>query len=133
MIRQQRRFAILATLAAALATADEPRPPKIEPKAAAQAVEKGEAVLVDVREKDEIAQGMAAPARWFATSRIQANEGDFRSFLATLPKGKQVIFYCAAGARADRAARKAMALGYKVANMGGYDDWVDAKLPTRKP
>jgi rhodanese-related sulfurtransferase len=91
------------------------------------------AVLVDVREKEELARGMAEPALWFPTSKIEDSPDEWKSFVAKLPKDKQIIFYCAGGGRAGDAAEKVAAQGYKAANMGGYADWVKAGLPVRKP
>jgi len=102
---------------------------KIEPKAAAALVEKNQATLVDVREEDEVTAGMAKSAQWFPMSKMKDPDA-FKAFLAKLPKGK-VIFYCAAGGRAGRAAEQAKALGYDVANMGGFKDWKGAGLPTK--
>ncbi len=103
---------------------------KIEPKAAAALVEKNQATLVDVREEDEVTAGMAKPAQWFPLSKLMKDPAAFKEFLAKLPKGK-VIFYCAVGGRAGRAAEQAKALGYDVANMGGFKDWKGAGLPTK--
>ncbi len=122
---------VLWSVGAALA-AEPAKVGKIDAKAAAQLVAQKAATIVDVREQDETAEGMARPAQWFATSRIEADPAAFKAFLATLPRGK-VLFYCAAGYRAGQAAQKAAALGYEVANMGSYDGWVDAKLPIKKP
>jgi rhodanese-related sulfurtransferase len=91
------------------------------------------AVLVDVREKAELARGMAEPARWFPTSKIEDSPAEWKAFVATLPKDKQIIFYCAGGGRSQDAAEKVAAEGYKAANMGGYADWVKAGLPVKKP
>jgi len=102
---------------------------RIDPKAAAALVDKGSATLVDVREQDEVSAGMAKQAQWFPMSKMKEPDA-FKKFLATLPKGK-VIFYCAAGGRAGKAAEQAAALGYSVANMGGFKDWSAAGLPTK--
>jgi rhodanese-related sulfurtransferase len=102
---------------------------KIEAKAAAALVEKHEATLVDVREQDEVNAGMAKPAQWFPMSKMK-DPAALKDFLAKLPKGK-VIFYCAVGGRAGRVAEQAKALGYDVANMGGFRDWQAAGLATK--
>ncbi|MBK7862589.1 MAG: sulfurtransferase [Archangiaceae bacterium] len=112
------------------AAADAPKVEKVDPKSAAAQVEKGTASLVDVREEDEVTSGMAKPAKWFPLSKVNADPAAFKAFLAALPKGK-VVFYCAAGGRAGKAAEKAAALGYTTANMGGYSDWAAAGLPTK--
>jgi rhodanese-related sulfurtransferase len=91
------------------------------------------AVLVDVREEDEVKGGMAAPAQWFATSKIQADDPAWKDFLAKHPKEKQLVLYCAVGGRAGKIAAKLAEQGYKVGNMGGFRDWKAAGLPVRTP
>lgn len=127
-------MAALATLLVFAFTAAqaEAQVATVAPKEAYERVQAGKAQLVDVRESSEIQLGMAAPATWFPTSKIEADPAAFEAFLAKLPKG-EVIFYCAAGGRAGKAASAAAAKGYQTANMGGYNDWSKAGLPTRKP
>ena len=132
---------LLAVLALPLAVAGcsrsgAPAAPAVEaisPQEANAQVQRGAAVLVDVREKDEIEAGMAGPARWMALSSITANDGAFKEMLAQVPADRMAIFYCAAGHRAGIAARRAVELGHRAANMGGYSAWKTAGLPTRKP
>lgn len=104
--------------------------PSVKPAEANAEVKSGQALLVDVREADEVADGMAAPAQWFPLSKIRADPAAFAHFLQQNAKDKQVIFYCAAGGRAGQAAQKAQELGFKSANMGGYASWAQAGLPT---
>ena len=104
---------------------------RISPPDAAKAIENGEAVLIDVRERGELGPGIAEPARWFATSLIQQGGEALDAFCASLPKDKLVILYCAAGVRSGRAATKLSGLGFETANVGGYKDWVSAALPIR--
>ena len=101
---------------------------KISAKVAAQLVQENKAVLIDVREKDEIALGMAQPAKWFPSSKLNTAEWD--QFLVGLPKDKEVILYCRSGRRASNVAKILTSKGYKVKNMGAFDSWVQEKLPT---
>lgn len=91
------------------------------------------AVLVDVREEDEVKGGMAAPATWIPTSKIEADDPAWKDFVAKLPKDKEIVFYCQKGGRAGKAAEKLAAQGYRVANMGSYENWTAAGLPTKAP
>lgn len=91
------------------------------------------AVLVDVREADEIKEGMAARAEWMPLSKIEANAPDWQDFVKKLPKDKTVIVYCRSGRRSGIVADKLAQMGYKTANMGGFSDWQAAGLPTKKP
>lgn len=100
---------------------------------AAGALRNGFAVLVDVREKDEIADGMAEPATWMPTSKAVEGSPEWEKFVSGLPKDKEIIVYCAAGGRAGEVAEKLAKESFKVANMGGFKDWKAAGLPTKKP
>lgn len=91
------------------------------------------AVLVDVREDTEIADGMAARAKWLPVSKIESDPAALDEFLKSVPKDKEIVFYCRSGSRAGSVAKQVAAKGYKVANMGGFHDWVAAGLPTEKP
>lgn len=92
------------------------------------------AVLVDVREADETRSGMAARAVAMPLSKVEANSTEWQAFVKGLSPKKQVIFYCRSGGRAGHVAKILGALRpeLKVANMGGFDDWVAAKLPVKK-
>lgn len=99
---------------------------------AATLVKEGKAILIDVREKSELAFGVAEPAQWIPTSKISANHADWTQFLTTTSKDKKLIFYCAAGGRSGRASELAAKLGFNTANMGGFKDWKAAGLPVKK-
>ena len=105
----------------------------ISPREALGLVSNQFAVIVDVREKDEIAAGMAGPAQWIANTKIEANDQEWKDFVAKLPKNKKIICYCRSGARSGRAAAKLAAMGFKAANMGGFEGWVSENLPVKKP
>jgi rhodanese-related sulfurtransferase len=107
---------------------------KISPAAAAQQMKAGKAVLVDVRERDELDAGMAEGAHWFPTSKIKSDPEAYRTFIAGLPQDQTVVFYCASGGRAGKAADIASEeLGHKAANLGGFKDWKAAGLPVATP
>ena len=89
------------------------------------------AVVVDVREADEIRKsGKAAPAKWLPFSKIQHGSPEWSEFKKNFPKTKQAVFYCAGGGRAQIAAEDIAKDGVQARNMGGFSDWVKAGLPT---
>src|SRR4051812_33884421 len=106
---------------------------RISPQDAYAAVQGGKAVLLDVREEEELKEeGIASPALWLATSEIESQSPKAKKLVAELPRGKTVIVYCAAGVRAGRFADTLARQGFKTANLGGFDDWASAKLPVKK-
>ena len=105
----------------------------MDPKEAVGMVANDFAVIVDVREEDEVrSSGMAAQAQWIPMSKIKGNDKQWLDFLSGVSKDKTLIFYCAAGGRAGKVASEVAAKGFKAGNMGGFKDWVAAGLPTKK-
>jgi len=103
----------------------------ITPREASELVDRGAAVLIDVREADEVAGGMALPARWLPKSRLDQQPEELTDLLRSVPQTVQIIFYCAGGLRAEAVAERAAEDGHQVRNMGGYDGWVRARLPIK--
>lgn len=94
-------------------------------------VARGEAILVDVRERDEIGPGIAEPAYWMPLS----GEGGYTwtELSDSLGSDQMALFYCRSGRRSGNIATVLASQGVKTGNAGGYDEWVKAGLPTRKP
>jgi adenylyltransferase/sulfurtransferase len=88
------------------------------------------AVVVDVREADEWAQGRVPGAvfipRGFLELRIEDKAGD---------KSAEVVLYCAGGTRSAFAARALAELGYtRVSSVvGGFGKWKEAGYPIDVP
>jgi rhodanese-related sulfurtransferase len=99
-------------------------------------LDSGEAVAVDVRDSAEIAASGKVPG----ALAIARGMIEFRADAATpyhepkLQKDKTIIVYCASGGRSALAGKTLKDFGYeKVANLGGFKDWVEAGLPVEKP
>lgn len=122
----------ILTLLAVLACTANAKVQSITPIEAEGLLRNNFAVLVDVREANEVRNGMAAPAKWFPVGKIESDATEWRDFLSKIPKDKMIIFYCRSGRRSGIAAEKTAAKGYKTANMGGFEAWQKAGLPTRK-
>ena len=116
-----------------LAAQEENRVEKISPEDAAAQVNSGKAVLVDVRERNELEAGMAQGARWYPTSSIKSDPDAFQKFVASLPSDQTIVFYCASGGRSGKAAELATQQGRNAANAGGFKDWQGAGLPVTAP
>ncbi len=88
------------------------------------------AILIDIREADEVEVGMVDGAvhipRGFLESRIETVATD---------KSVPVVVYCAGGARSVFGARALEDLGYTAASSmdGGFNAWKTAALPWSKP
>jgi rhodanese-related sulfurtransferase len=119
---------LLVTTSVALAA----EVPKVAPADAAKLVADGKAVLVDVREPSEWAEtGVAAPAVLLAKSDFDGAQKEWKPFLER-SAGKEIILYCRSGNRSGKVAAALAEKGWKVANAGGFKEWVAADLPVRK-
>ena len=93
-------------------------------------IKNNSAVLVDIREEDELKEsGIAQGALWMPTSKMAENHDDWVAFKEKLPKDKTIYMYCRGGGRVTRVAGMLCCQGYKVENIGGLKDWVEAGLP----
>jgi molybdopterin/thiamine biosynthesis adenylyltransferase/rhodanese-related sulfurtransferase len=103
--------------------------PEVDPRESLRLREQG-AVLIDVREQDEVDQGTIPGAihipRGFLEMRIEEAVRDHSA---------PVVVYCAGGVRSLFGAESMMQLGYEnVASMsGGFNGWKSAGLPWRVP
>lgn len=104
---------------------------RLSPADAVRQVNAGEAILVDVREADELrASGKAKGALHLPLSAIpqkcDPQSGHFeRKLQPALSDGRPVVLYCASGARSGRAAEVLRAKGFaNVQNLGSLRDWV---------
>lgn len=106
--------------------------PTITPAAAAAEVRAGTAIIIDVREPSEWEPGVAAPAHLLPLSDLKSSRKKWAIVLEDA-KDKKVILYCRSGNRSGQAATLLAKEGFTVANAGGFNDWLSAKLPIRAP
>lgn len=106
--------------------------PRVSPVTAHQEVTQKKAVLLDVREREEVQEGMAVPAEWLAKSSVDSNGVALQDFFKKHPAPQQIIVYCKSGRRSEAVGLILNEKGYSVRNMGGIDDWTAAQLPTRQ-
>jgi len=95
---------------------------------AVRLINREKAVLIDVSEPEEFAQGHAAGARNVPLNSLQGAK--------ELPSNKQLplVLMCSTGARAARAAGELRKLGHQraIALAGGLKAWREANLPLEK-
>ena len=106
--------------------------PSVSPAEAAARVAAGEAILIDVREPDEWARGVAEPAMLCSLSDLRGSRSQWKSMLEA-NRDKELIVYCASGARSGVAAGILRGEGFRVVNAGGFAAWRSAGLPVRQP
>ncbi|ANT60392.1 MULTISPECIES: rhodanese-like domain-containing protein [Roseobacteraceae] len=90
----------------------------------AEAFDKGEIVLIDVRTPQEymfehIEGALLMPMAFFRADKLPGQSD------------KRIVFHCGSGVRSEKVARAAIAAGFsRVAHMeGGFGGWKGAKQP----
>ena len=86
-----------------------------------------EAVVIDVRTPEEVAQGALADATF-----IDLQGPDFQGRVAELDRDATYVLYCRTGNRSGQAAEMMRKLGFaSLYNAGGFDELAAAGLPTQ--
>ena len=85
--------------------------------------DRADAILLDVRTPDEVAQGVIRNA-----ANIDFYDGSFIAALDKLDKSKPVLIYCRSGRRSGVAMSKMSELGFtEIYNLqGGIIEWANA-------
>ncbi len=96
---------------------------------AVQLINREKAVVIDVCEPEEYAQGHVAGAKNVPLAQLEAQLPKW-----VKSKTTPVVLLCQAGSRAARAAAQAQKMGYTQAQplAGGLKAWREASLPVEK-
>jgi rhodanese-related sulfurtransferase len=103
--------------------------PRLSVSEAQAMIEKGDALVVDVRDGPEVAasgkvQGAVNVSRGMLEFRA---DPDSPYHDPRFDKSRTVILYCASGGRSALAGKVLKDMGYeKVFNLGGFKDWADS-------
>lgn len=84
------------------------------------AIEKNEAILVDVREQDEVEAGHLQDAFWYPLSQIQLNPQSAAQKLKEKFPNKKFLFYCRSGNRSGMVTSMMTDQGLESENLGGF-------------
>lgn len=97
------------------------RLPDLDPPQAGELLDRGDAVLLDVREPKEWAAGHAPQAQHVPLGQVTP---------AATPQDRPIIAVCRSGNRSGKAADALAAAGVRVHNLaGGMKAWAQAGLP----
>jgi rhodanese-related sulfurtransferase len=97
------------------------RRPDVDPAQAATMIERGEAMLLDVREPQEWTAGHAPQAQHIPLAHLRPDD---------VPTDRPIIAVCRSGNRSGRAADLLAASGVPVHNLaGGMKAWAAAGQP----
>lgn len=106
--------------------------PTISPTEALKLTVDNKAIIVDVREVDEMMNGKIKGSKEIPLSLMTSDKERFEKELELLPKDKEILVYCRTGRRSGIVGAKLKEKGYNVKNLGGFSDWEKAGLPTEK-
>ena len=106
--------------------------PSVAAVDAARRVDEGTAILVDVREPAEWSGGVAGPAKLLSLGDLRSGRKSWGPVLDA-NRDKEIIVYCASGARSGIAASILRKEGFRAVNAGGFGSWRSAGLPVRNP
>ncbi len=106
--------------------------PRIDPKEATTRLESGKAVLIDVREPGEWADGVVTGALLLPLSDLRGPRTLWTPALET-HKDKELIIYCRSGNRSGIALKILEAEGFKGVNAGAFSTWKKSGAPVKTP
>jgi rhodanese-related sulfurtransferase len=110
--------------------------PKITPAQARQMIEKGNTLVVDVRDGPEVqSSGKVAGAVHVSRGMLEFRaDPELPTHDKNFDKDKTVILYCGSGGRAALAGKLLKDMGYgQVYNAGGFKDWAESGAAIEKP
>jgi phage shock protein E len=88
-----------------------------------------QAILVDVREEDEIKLGTIEKSLHLPMSLMSSNRTLFNEKVSkTLNKEKTIILFCRSGRRSGIVANELKKDGFKVLNLGSFENWIKSGL-----
>jgi len=103
------------------------RPHRVDATRAAELLERGQAVVLDVRENLEWKAGRIPGGLHVPLARVLARRHE-------LPRDMTIVTVCRSGHRSGLAARGLRHAGYRVENLdGGMKAWAHAGLPLDPP
>lgn len=106
--------------------------PRIAPQEATARLEAGNAVLVDVREPGEWADGVVVGALLLPLSDLRGARTLWNPALEA-HKGKEFIIYCRSGNRSGIAVKLLESEGHKASNAGGFSTWKKSGAAVKTP
>lgn len=101
----------------------------IKPIDAQIMVTEKKAIILDVREPEELKEGKVKDAVVIAKSLMDNNKEAWGREIDKLPKDKTIVVYCRSGRRSEVVGGELVKKGFKVLNMGGFSAWKSSGLP----
>jgi rhodanese-related sulfurtransferase len=106
--------------------------PRITPAQARELITKGDTLVVDVRDAQEVEKsGKVAGSTNISRGMLEFRADPESPYYDTrFSKDKTLIVYCASGGRSALAGKVLKDMGYdRVYNLGAFKDWADSGGP----
>lgn len=103
-----------------------------DPHRVYRSVMAGEAILIDVREIDEVKGGTIQNAHWVPNSRMQSHPHETAEEVKLLAGERSIYVFCRSGRRSELFIDRLEERGIDAENFGGYTDLVRAGLPVKR-
>ena len=110
--------------------------PRVTPVQAREMIAKENALVVDVRDAPELAQGGKVAGAVHVSRGMLEFRADPESPYhdKNFARDKPVILYCASGGRSALSGKVLKDMGYeRVYNLGGFKDWAEGGGAVEKP
>ena len=110
--------------------------PRITPQQAREMIEKGDTLVVDVRDAPEVERsGKVAGAVHVSRGMLEFRaDPESPSHDKNFAKRKTVIVYCSSGGRAALSGKVLRDMGYdRVYNLGTFKDWAESGGAVERP
>lgn len=91
---------------------------------------KAEGVIVDVRELNEVQEGIISGAQWIALSQMKQDPESTILAVEKLSGEKRLFLYCRSGNRVKQFMKYLEGSNVEAINLGGYDGLVKKGFPT---
>ena len=89
------------------------------------------AVILDVREKNEVTQGMVKGAQWIALSELNSHPDQTVRKVKALANDSKIYVYCRSGSRSAKFIDQIKDYGLKALNLGGFESLQAQGLPSQ--
>lgn len=87
-----------------------------------QDIDKGDGVLIDVREQEEVENGHLSKTYWLALSELSQAPEKFIEIIKKNFASKNIYLYCRSGGRSGQACEFFKSQGIKAFNIGGFEE-----------
>jgi rhodanese-related sulfurtransferase len=91
----------------------------------------GQAIILDVREKNEVSEGMVRGSHWVALSDLNSHPTETIQKIRSLANDAKIYIYCRSGSRSEKFIDSLRQHQLNGLNLGGYESLIKQGLPSQ--